>query len=453
MMRYENHFFEGTTINNINAAGKTPQEIESIFSDQMKDYSITLSFRGDQSETITADQIDYRYVPDNTLTELLRSQNAILWPKGFFAKSTYNVDAGSAFDEQKLTDVVLSLPQLQDANMTAPTKSHISYDNGSFSVADANQGTTLNKETVISAVKDAVSKSQTSLSINDITNAYASITDDTDKNALQTQADLLNHYAAASITYTLPSGETQVLDGNTLIQWLDRDENGDYVMNEDNWNAHIKQYVSDLAAKVKTVGNTRTFNATGIGPVEVKGGKYGWKIDQNAEIQQLTAEIAAGTVTTREPNYASREVTTENGGFGSSYVEVDISRQHLWVYQNGAVTLESDFVSGKMTKDRYTPSGVYTLTYKEKDRDLKGEVDPATGEPSYISHVNYWMPFNRGIGFHDASWRSRFGGSIYVNSGSHGCVNLPTSFAPKLYDVITKDMPIVVYYSNGCSLE
>ncbi|MCI1328661.1 MAG: L,D-transpeptidase [Lachnospiraceae bacterium] len=176
-------------------------------------------------------------------------------------------------------------------------------------------------------------------------------------------------------------------------------------------------------------------------------------MNQDAEIQQLTSELESGTVTTREPNYSSREVTTENGGFGSSYIEVDLSRQHMWVYQNGSVILESDVVSGKMTRDRYTPSGVFQLAYKEKDRDLKGEIDPSTGEPSYVSHVNNWMPFNGGIGFHDASWRSSFGGTIYINSGSHGCVNLPTSFAPKLYDVISKDMPIVVYYSQGCKFE
>ncbi len=452
-MRYQKQFFQGTKINQLDAGNKTPEQIQSIFASQADDYKIEITFRNNQTETITADQIDYQYVPDDSIQKLLESQNAVLWPKGYFTTTQYTVTTQTKYDEQKLTDAVMALPEMQDANMTAPTKTHVAFENGSFSVRDADQGSTLNKDTVVAAVKDAVSKSETSLSVNDVENAYASVTDDTDRNALQSEADLLNKYAAASITYTLPSGETQVLDGTTLMTWLDKDENGDYIKNDESWNAHIKQYVKDLAAKVNTVKSTRTFNATGVGAVQVRGGNYGYKVNQDAEIQQLTSELESGTVTTREPNYSSREVTTENGGFGSSYIEVDLSRQHMWVYQNGSVILESDVVSGKMTRDRYTPSGVFQLAYKEKDRDLKGEIDPSTGEPSYVSHVNNWMPFNGGIGFHDASWRSSFGGTIYINSGSHGCVNLPTSFAPKLYDVISKDMPIVVYYSQGCKFE
>ncbi len=452
-MQYQREFFQGTKINDLDAGNKTPGEIESIFASQAKDYKIEITFRNDQTESISADQIDYQYVPDDSIQKLLDSQNAVLWPKGYFQTTQYTVTTQTKFDEQKLTDAVMALPEMQDANMTAPTKTHVAFENGSFAVKDADAGTALNKDTVLAAVKDAVSKSETSLSVNDVDGAYASVADDTDRNALQAQADLLNKYAAASITYTLPGGETQVLDGTTLMTWLDQDADGNYTKNDANWSAHIKQYVQDLASKVNTVKSTRTFNATGIGAVQVKGGNYGYKIDQDAEINQLTSELESGTVTTREPNYSSREVTADNGGFGSTYIEVDLSRQHMWVYQNGSVILESDVVSGKMTKDRYTPSGVYKLAYKEKDRDLKGQIDPSTGEPSYISHVNYWMPFNGGIGFHDASWRSSFGGSIYVGSGSHGCVNLPTSFAPKLYDVITKDMPIVVYYSNGCKFE
>ena len=44
------------------------------------------------------------------------------------------------------------------------------------------------------------------------------------------------------------------------------------------------------------------------------------------------------------------------------------------------------------------------------------------------------MPFNGGIGFHDASWRSKFGGTIYQYSGSHGCINLPVDKAKLLYE-------------------
>lgn len=60
--------------------------------------------------------------------------------------------------------------------------------------------------------------------------------------------------------------------------------------------------------------------------------------------------------------------------------------------------VESDFVSGNLAKGWGTPAGSYPLAYKQKNAVLKGE--------NYRTPVNYWMPFNNGIGMHDAKWRA-----------------------------------------------
>ena len=64
----------------------------------------------------------------------------------------------------------------------------------------------------------------------------------------------------------------------------------------------------------------------------------------------------------------------------------------------------------------------------------------------YASPVTYWMPFNGGIGMHDATWRSTFGGKIYLNAGSHGCVNMPYQKAGSVYNNVSAGYPIVVHY-------
>ena len=90
------------------------------------------------------------------------------------------------------------------------------------------------------------------------------------------------------------------------------------------------------------------------------------------------------------------------------------------------------------------PDGIYSLTYKEKDRILRGKkLD--NGKYEYETPVSYWMPFNGGIGFHDANWRSKFGGAIYQTSGSHGCVNLPPAKAAALYDLVYTGIPVICY--------
>ena len=84
-----------------------------------------------------------------------------------------------------------------------------------------------------------------------------------------------------------------------------------------------------------------------------------------------------------------------------------------------------------------TPTGVYRLKSIERDSILVGE--------DYRTPVSYWMPFNGGVGMHDANWRGSFGGSIYLGGGSHGCINLPPSIASKIFENISVGYPIIVY--------
>ena len=102
---------------------------------------------------------------------------------------------------------------------------------------------------------------------------------------------------------------------------------------------------------------------------------------------------------------------------GNSYVEIDLGNQHMYLYKEGKMILDSDFVSGNERLNHHTPDGIDAITYKSQNATLRG--------PGYASFVYYWMPFNGGIGLHDATWRSSFGGDIYKTDGSHGCVNLP----------------------------
>ena len=112
---------------------------------------------------------------------------------------------------------------------------------------------------------------------------------------------------------------------------------------------------------------------------------------------------------------------------------------------------QGPIVTGKPSRGDATPQGVYILKYKEKNTTLRG---PKKEDRSYEweSPVTYWMPFNGGIGLHDASWRSSFGGTIYIYSGSHGCINLPGKKAAKIYEMIDKETPIVCVYNDGYKL-
>jgi lipoprotein-anchoring transpeptidase ErfK/SrfK len=124
----------------------------------------------------------------------------------------------------------------------------------------------------------------------------------------------------------------------------------------------------------------------------------------------------------------------------STRVEVSLSNQTVYYVQNGKVKMKTSVVTGGGVNA--TPRGIFQLSYKEKNVTLKGSNDDGS---QYASKVQYWMPFNGGIGLHDASWRSTFGGTIYKTNGSHGCVNMPPAKAKQLYGYVQAGTLVYVY--------
>lgn len=121
--------------------------------------------------------------------------------------------------------------------------------------------------------------------------------------------------------------------------------------------------------------------------------------------------------------------------FDGKLIEIDLTDQNITLYSNNDILIRSDIVTGK----NLTPTNVgsFKIYLKEMDRYLNG--------PDYSSHVDFWMPFDGGIGLHDATWRKKFGGEIYKKNGSHGCVNLPYDVAEFIYDNVSVGTKVLVH--------
>lgn len=136
--------------------------------------------------------------------------------------------------------------------------------------------------------------------------------------------------------------------------------------------------------------------------------------------------------------------TKENTSGYPDVVEVVISEQHVYCYRNNVLYWDSYCVTGCTADGHNTPEGVFTIQSKETSRYLMGPKN-ADGVPAWKNWVDYWMPFHDGCGLHDASWRAKFAGTIYQYAGSHGCVNLPCSRVPALFDLVYAGMPVYVH--------
>jgi len=252
----------------------------------------------------------------------------------------------------------------------------------------------------------------------------------TDKKIVS-RAKKLNQFVNSQITYHFGEDDV-VIDGDIIYEWMNIKKNGTATLKEDK----VREFVNGIGAKYDTIFRSRTFETSYGESVVIDIGDYGWWMNRDAEVKELMKLIKKGTVTEREPIYYQKAAQYGKQDYGDTYVEINLTAQHLFLYKKGKLVLESDFVSGKNTKDRKTPEGVYGITYKERDATLVGE--------DYETPVSYWMPFNGGIGLHDADWRSKFGGTIYEKNGSHGCINIPPKYADDVFYNVDKGTKVLV---------
>ena len=120
-----------------------------------------------------------------------------------------------------------------------------------------------------------------------------------------------------------------------------------------------------------------------------------------------------------------------------TYIEISIVQQHMWFYENGKLVVDTDVVTGNDDGAHNTTTGSYAIQSHNQGVTLIGD--------DYATYVEYWMGFNGGIGIHDASWRSSFGGSIYQYNGSHGCVNTPFDKVQIIFNHTSVGTPVYVY--------
>ena len=444
---YKTKFIEGTSINGIDAGKKTVSEVEDEIEKTVENYSLKLSFRDNRTETIDGDAFDYQYVSDGGVQKLLDEQNIYTWIGGalFGSEKSYTVDEDTQFNEQKLVEGLSNLPEMKTENQVAPTDAYLLLDETTkrYNIVPETEGNVLNVEAVQAYAKSAVSGSVETVDLAQAADTYAAPAIRANDEGLNSQQAALNAFLSTSITYTLPEG-TQVLDANVLDGWISVDDNGYRYVDEEHIAECVDQYVADLASAVDVEKETSTFASTNRGMVEVDNNEYVIKINQDAEKEKLLEEVLGNTVTQREPVY-SRKDETQDPTFGGTYVEIDIDNQTVYYYEDGQCLVETPCVTGTgSVPRRSTPTGVFHIYDKQRSRTLYGDIQP-DGSYGYASFVNYWMRFCGGCGLHDATWRDSFGGDIYWDSGSHGCVNLPYEAAAQMYEIVEEGTPCIVF--------
>lgn len=434
---YTNHFYSNTQFNGINISNMKSEKAEQVITSKVNSYVLSLKGRNGVSDALSGESIDLKIIHEENVDDILSRQNGFTWPVAILNKHVLKVKAALKYDSSLLKKQIDNMSFFDDANRKKPVNARISdYNEGGFQIISEDKGSIVIKSKLHKAVKKSVQSLETHLSL-DSEGCYAEPEITSENPKLLKALEKMNKIAGTQITYNF--GEiTEVLDGSRIGKWLSVDDQFKVTLNQ----AGVKEFVDYIGKNYNSFGRVRTFKTSYGKVIKVKGGDYGWWLNRAAEAKELTALIMKGSHTVRKPVYLQTAQQYGKDDVGNTYVEVNLTAQHMFFYKNGKKILDADVVTGNVSKKLGTPVGTYPIQYKESDATLVGE--------DYTTPVKWWMPFNHNIGLHDASWRNgKFGKDIYLTNGSHGCVNMPPAKAKLLFQYVKRGTPVIVYKLKG----
>lgn len=443
-------------VNDSNVTGSSAAKVAKNIADEYDSTKVTLLDKDGKTTELTGTMKQFGYSIDQdamvkTIESELKKQSGSLGSRFHHLGSGIHISVTPQrkFDESAFKNFV------QSSNFKTPrqsmTEGSVTFDESSkkYVMTRAESGNAVDDATLQTKIKEKLddvglkqmTKEEVSITIPEECYQTAEVKSANEK--LQAELDSLNKFTTSSIVYQFGS-QTETLDFSTFKDWITYSD-GTVSLDD----AKVKAYVQKLASKYNTSHKDRGFITSSGKTVVIPGTRndYGYRINQDQEVSQIKKDLAGGTQVKREPIYISKNsygnpVYYKRNGvddLNGNYVEVDLTKQHLWCYKDGKLVVESDIVSGNTSKNRGTITGAFPIAFKVSPYTM------SSAENGYVVKVNYWMPFYNGEGLHDASWRSSFGGTIYQTNGSHGCVNLPPAVAATIYNNVSAGEAVILY--------
>lgn len=436
---FTEHFLPGSLVNGSNCSYMTQEETEDLLQKKTGVYVLEIRTRGNGAESISADEIELNYSSDGSVRKLLHDQNRFGWFLAFSQHKEYTLASSVRYDEALFEQKINSLKCLQDN--VEPADAYIKENEDGFEVVPEITGTKIDREKLYEDIRTAVTTGRSKADL-EADGCYI----DPEVYAVDLTKDCrqMNELTDLVITYDL-GDRKETIDRSVLKNWLTRDENNDLMLNK----ASVADFVVQLAAKYDTVDTDHIFSTYDDRDITVSGGTYGWMIDQEKETDALYQDITDRKTEVREPVYKQEAMSRDTNDIGYSYIEIDLDRQRMVLYQSGSPIVDTGFVAGSST-----PTGVYTL----------GEPE-ASARPEVTSgrEVSFWMPFTESLGIYgdeqllqsdielytkDADFGStentEFGSSVYM-WGTDGCVVIPLEQAEMIYQNVSTGLPVVIY--------
>lgn len=432
------HFGTYTTVNGYNVSGYTVDEVEQLILKDMNAYEVTIRFKNGEEKIKNGDG-SLNINTSATVDYIKNKYNPFLWFMQLNSKKEHTVEFVIDYDRESMKEYLSKSTFMDESLMKESTNAKVLMEEGKVLVVPDVTGTKLDKEKVYEAVFSTLDSGNIIVSLEE-SDCYIPAEITTDSPIIQKSAKNAEDFLNIEATYDF-GGNYYTISKEDLctMGYLDA-ETGEVKLSKTN----IEMYARNFAEEYTTVNKKRKFRTHDGMLIYVQGKDgYGWKLDPDQEAIELYEYMCTMKSFTKKPatiqeGYAFWELND----IGGSYVEVDLTDQRVYVYQDGFRIYETPCVTGYPDWLHKTPGGLYDITYKDTYVKLRGE--------DYESPVTYWMPFAGDIGMHDASWRSEedYTPDRYTWDGSHGCVNLPFAAAARIYELVETGSPVVTYWED-----
>jgi len=444
---FRHWFLPNTYINGINVSNQNYNVCDGIIGETIVTHNLVIEDEDGSKIFIDGNEI-YKYDTDEinkAISYIKESQNPYLWVKSFFYRHDYVYYPQRFLDEDKLFEIVDASSIGQKDRYDASRKAEIVYSKERGYELIDNTRDLIDWELCKDLIMDASVNDIGYLNLSD-EGVYRSVKETEQYRNTHKKWDKINKTIDFEMTYKLATGEEIVVDSSVVSDFIMLDENNDVVFDENDEavldSEKILAYVQDLSDKYDNMYKTKYFKTTRGDVVSIPYSRYttyGSLMNVKEEAKQLEEIIASHkSPKVREPVYLKKEDRgTYADGYGGTYVEVDVTGQHMYYYVDHELAFDTDVVTGCKSNGNMTPDCVCYIVNKARNVTLIG--------PGYESFVYYWMCITGQIGIHDATWRRTFGGEIYLYGGSHGCINTPLEKMKELFDMIEIGTPVIVH--------
>lgn len=427
-------FAKKTIINNIDISGLTIKEAQDKINKESQK-NIIIKKRDGKEEKLVLGNDSPKIIFEDSLNNILSKQSRAKWLQYLISGDIHSIDFKTEYNKDKIDEKIMNLNMIINPTIQDPQDAYIEEDDGGFRIVKEVAGNRVNAEKLKEIIYENLQNQNYNI---DLTNEDIYLKPNIKSDSSELMAQLKNFEKLKDLHINIDMvGATEELSFSDLKNYISFDEEGHYKFDKEK----MYEDFSGYANKYNTFGSVRTFNTTKLGAIQVGGSKvdsYGFQLAIKDTVEAVIKAINEGKSDVKAVWKIPAMVRNENDDIGKTYVEIDLSRQHLWYYVNGELKLESDIVSGKDSSP--TPTGVNRVWHKQRNKTLIGA--------DWRQPVDYWMPFNwENCGMHDSNYRKAFGGKIYHRNGSHGCINMPPKKAKALYEMIKLDTPVIVYKS------